>query len=488
MPFISGSQIEARDVAYQAQYPSYIDARSRHLPQVTSYSPSKASATHGAKLYVYIQHTQDLAASSPKYFSIMFGNKRCDATWTKTDQRFPYFHYALSTDIPPFESTQYLDGQMPLLLNVDDEYGQSLGVVEVGDFTYEDAVLYSPTQEISRKRKISAESIDSPAPPKRVLSQSGGQPMLGGRTRAPSNYSTTASSESPASAYLQNPSAGFSFPSGYERTAQQTPAYGYQQRAPQKMSYQYSPTLGTFQGAVKRHSPTAAYTSNRSPAVLSRSQVMPSPSALVNPPLIRTSTLQPSAGGVAAMPGSSQAFNPYAMYPNAKAVLKIEGDVEAMAENWTKDEWEAKRRLVQFQRRQSGSTITTSFKAVSPEERLPHSICISCIWWAEKEECFVTSVDTIYLLESLVAVRFTVEEKNRIRRNLEGFRPLTVSKAKAESEEFFKVIMGFPNPKPRNIEKDVKVFPWKILSHALKKIIGKYSASYSSTAGALPVP
>jgi hypothetical protein len=33
---------------------------------------------------------------------------------------------------------------------------------------------------------------------------------------------------------------------------------------------------------------------------------------------------------------------------------------------------------------------------------------------------YVTSVDTIYLLESLVAVRFTVEEKNRIRRNLEG--------------------------------------------------------------------
>ncbi|MCJ1304823.1 hypothetical protein MMC08_007636, partial [Hypocenomyce scalaris] len=36
--------------------------------------------------------------------------------------------------------------------------------------------------------------------------------------------------------------------------------------------------------------------------------------------------------------------------------------------------------------------------------------------------------------------------------------------------------------------KDVKVFPWKILAHALKKIIGKYSASYSSTAGALLTP
>merc|ERR1712169_168248 len=64
----------------------------------------------------------------------------------------------------------------------------------------------------------------------------------------------------------------------------------------------------------------------------------------------------------------------------------------------------------------------------------------------------------------------------------------TVSKAKPDSEEFFKVIMGFPHPKPRNIEKDVKVFPWKILSVALKKIISKYSASYSSTASSPLTP
>jgi len=174
---------------------------------------------------------------------------------------------------------------------------------------------------------------------------------------------------------------------------------------------------------------------------------------------------------------SGTAFNPYTMYPNAKAQLKIEGDLDRMAEEWTTEEWAAKRRLVQFNRNQIGGTVTTTFKPVTPEERAPHSICISCIWWEEKEETYVTSVDTIYLLESLIGVRFTVEEKNRIRRNLEGFRPLTVSKAKADSEEFFKVIMGFPNPKPRNIEKDVKVFPWKILPHALKKIVGKYVRS-----------
>lgn len=69
----------------------------------------------------------------------------------------------------------------------------------------------------------------------------------------------------------------------------------------------------------------------------------------------------------------------------------------------------------------------------------------------------MTSVDTIYLLEALIGVRFSVEEKNRIRRNLEGLKPDTVSKNKSSTEEFFKLIMGLPKPKPRNIEKDVKV-------------------------------
>ncbi|EXK23677.1 hypothetical protein FOMG_19560 [Fusarium oxysporum f. sp. melonis 26406] len=98
-------------------------------------------------------------------------------------------------------------------------------------------------------------------------------------------------------------------------------------------------------------------------------------------------------------------------------------------------------------------------------------------WWPEKGECYVISVDTLHRLEQLIAApnRFSVEEKNRIRRNLEGFHPQTVSKAKPDSEEFFKIIMGFPNPKRHNIEKDVKVFPWKILESALQKIIGKYS-------------
>jgi hypothetical protein len=73
----------------------------------------------------------------------------------------------------------------------------------------------------------------------------------------------------------------------------------------------------------------------------------------------------------------------------------------------------AKRRLVEFQRTQSGNTITTSFKAVLPEERLPNNPCVSYILWEKKGQCFVTSVNTIALLEALVGMRFTLE-KNRI--------------------------------------------------------------------------
>lgn len=86
----------------------------------------------------------------------------------------------------------------------------------------------------------------------------------------------------------------------------------------------------------------------------------------------------------------------------------------------------------------------------------------------------VTSVDAIYLLEALIGVRFSVEEKNRIRRNLEGLKPDTVSKNKPATEDFFRLLMQLPKPKPRNIEKDVKVFKWMNFGDALKKIIGKY--------------
>jgi hypothetical protein len=180
-----------------------------------------------------------------------------------------------------------------------------------------------------------------------------------------------------------------------------------------------------------------------------------------------------------------------------KAKLELHGNLEAMALGWSRPEFENRRRLVQFWRKQVGATIEVAYKPVDQAEWQKDTIVISCIWRLEKNECYVrlgpllvarvpsadltpdhppqvTSVDTIYLLEAIIGNRFTVEEKNRIRRNLEGLKPDTISKNKDDTKDFFEIIMGFPDPKPRHIEKDVKVFKWEKLAEALTKIISKY--------------
>ncbi|KAJ9065121.1 hypothetical protein DSO57_1023004 [Entomophthora muscae] len=179
--------------------------------------------------------------------------------------------------------------------------------------------------------------------------------------------------------------------------------------------------------------------------------------------------MQENMSGLAQVPGMS------------KAKLVFEGDIQEIPNNWSEEERSNRRRLVQFYRKHDNNSIMCRFSIVPPSSRPPNSIVISCIYWEERDQFFITSVDCIHLLESLISVRFTVEEKNRIRRNLEGFRPLTVSKCKQDTAEFFKLIMAFPNPKPRNIEKDVKVFPWSVLQHALIKIVSKYATGFSSS-------
>lgn len=192
---------------------------------------------------------------------------------------------------------------------------------------------------------------------------------------------------------------------------------------------------------------------------------------------------------------ASGSYYHQAMHPLA-VILNLHNDLDSMGRlnTWSTEEIQSRRRILQFKRSQAGNTINIRVKPVMPEERQQHSICISCILWEDKNQCFVTSVDTIYLLEYIMAQKFQTEEKNRIRRNLEHFKPLTVKKPIPdkydETNAFFTAIMGFPQPKPRNIEKDIKVFAWKSLSNALRKITSKYSVKSGSSQpqASLPPP
>ncbi|KAL4992219.1 hypothetical protein BDW68DRAFT_184288 [Aspergillus falconensis] len=456
--------------SYEDEQSPMITAEPCQLPEVISYSPQRGS--EGTRVFVQLQSPYDLHTTPYATLYIVFGSKKCECNPHFLGFRDSSFQYALSVDTPPFMSTDSSSLAVPLQVALRGQNECPATTLQVGVYTYESAGQQSPSDE-GRKRHISSFSTDSLSRPAKRAS-----------TLPVQVKEEQSSYAAPYSPYLQPLPSMNGYAASYNIDS-----------SPRIGATQYTTLSTNSQPSIRAPSPMAPswnssflsvnHDQRGSGYAVGRGVCQPkpqSPASYSNPTLIRTSTLQQSTGVV-----HTQSFNPYAMYPS-KAVLKLNGDLNTMTHNWTREEQIAQRRLVQFTRMQSGSTIHADFKPVSPEERAPNSICISCIYWDGKDECFITSVDTIYLLESLVGVRFTVEEKNRIRRNLEGFRPLTVSKSKADSEEFFKVIMGFPAPKPRNIEKDVKVFPWKILGHALKKIIGKYSASYSSTAGALPTP
>ncbi|KAH6676388.1 hypothetical protein B0J14DRAFT_477280, partial [Halenospora varia] len=472
--------------AYDEQGP-YLNVGSTPIPEVTTYSPQRGSAD--SKVYVSITSLYELMTSNTPSFFLMFGHRKCTAVLSKASQSGSVCQYTVTADVPQLSTTSWSSSQVPIDMFMESGDGELIAKVNVGHFTYvSEETQNGGDSDLSRKRKISTDLTDHMrSPAKRPSTQ-----VLRPKEEYGSSYGYSAADAAPQySPYLQHSHSYGNIAPQYNRSLSSYPA----QNASRHLGYTYTNSNAASPPTIKAQSPQVGSWSNgyvggmvRSPGLPSNGGVgrlpsLPSPASAANPPLIRTSTL-PQTPSPASTPHGGhhpgQHFNAYALYPH-KAKLEIQGDLEAMAQTWSEEEWDAKRRLVHFRRSQSGSTITTTFQPVSVDERPPNSVCISCIYWEEKQECFVTSVDTIYLLEQLVAARFTVEEKNRIRRNLEGFRPLTVSKGKSDSEEFFKVIMAFPTPKPRNIEKDVKVFRWKDLSSALKKIIGKYSASPSST-------
>ncbi|KAI5779280.1 hypothetical protein EDC01DRAFT_633970 [Geopyxis carbonaria] len=453
-------------------------------PEIAGSSPNEGPG--GTQYTVYLRSASDLTTDT-RSFRLMFGSRRTSPELTKSTSSRDIYH--LTVQVPDWGATGWVSAAPNVYLVIEDEQGEELGTMEAGIFTYTDAPpqpSFSPTRTNmrNRKRKSSTEidnrakrptTASHPIRPKSEDYGSHGYQAYGSTSNYPSYPGSHGGDK-----------GGYGLYSGYGG-AEDGQASGYPgQTSPRHAAFPYQyPTPTDGRNPQSWGQPIQSGSSRALPSP--DHPVINSPPEPSTPALIRTSTIQvsptlpPPPANAASLPG----FNPYSIYPH-KAILRFQGELGDMAKHWSSDEWDSRRRLVQFWRNQKDNTIHTTFRPVEPNDRDLHGICISCIWWAEKGQCFVTSVDCIHLLESLIAVRFTVEEKNRIRRNLEGCSPQTVSKAKPETEAFFKLIMAFPAPKPRNIEKDVKVYPWSVLQDALRKIIGKYSASYSSTASVIP--
>jgi hypothetical protein len=469
--------------SYDDTSPSYLNVGSTPTPTLISCDPT--SGPPGTKIHVQISFLYDLATSTMPTFSLMFGNRRCPAELSKHDELGGVWQYIVSTTVPRMGHTEWNTAEVPLFLLMESGDGELMAKVEVGEWTY---VEDGTRALLSRQNAMKKEMFDRPPED----DKQSGKIMSSLNQRGKDDYaynSYLGADTSQFSPYLQTGPSYAGMASHYNPRSESL----YQNSALSRAVYQYPNTsspenvkLQSPQGPWPYSSSSSQFSQASNVSGLtstSRSQLSSLPSPLpATPQLVRTSTMLAARQQAPGISGpSSQAYQPYSMY-TAKAQLKIQGDLDSMCENWANDEWNAKRRILLFKRSQTENVITAMFKPISADERPPQGICVNCIYWEEKRQFFVTSVDTIALLESLVTARFTVEEKNRIRRNLEHFRPLTVKKSDPETESFFKVIMGFPAPKPRNIEKDVKVFAWKSLSDALKKILGKYVSSYMGIA------
>ena len=472
---------------FEATSPAYGDFEPPKTRQVSSPNPQRG--TKGALVSIHVGSSSNLLSPTPLIATLMFGTCPVPADLTPLEARgqgFSY-RYLVSGTAPAFSETASSNLKIALRLRLQEPSGLDAGLVDLGEWLYEDARQLehrSSPQAVSRKRKVTDEPSDSPRSTKRF---------------GPSEQQTTQTQNNVPYSY---PSASLAYPqslhSMLSNMQRRYTAYGRSQLQQQNLQSESETKVsqGLTDGASTSQSlmgPPMGQTSswnssygaghqfgrnsqaNTAPSFQVSSMSSPSPA---NPRLIRSTLIQqPSPGTMSAGSSSDRRSNPYTLHPN-KAVLEIRGELDAMTLNWTPEERLAKRRIVRFWREQNGTMLNAYFRPVRPDEQpLPHETNerrISCIYWEERDEYHVTSVDAISLLESLLACTFGIDEKNRIRRNLEGYKPCTVSKSKLESESFFKIIMGLPNPKPRIIEKDVKVFNWSILEQALKKVVSKY--------------
>ena len=141
-----------------------------------------------------------------------------------------------------------------------------------------------------------------------------------------------------------------------------------------------------------------------------------------------------------------------------------------------------RRRFVRLMRQQQGSSIHLRMLAVSMEEvALDDRNVINCMFLPRGGDGpSVSSVDIIKAIGLLVNPsdrRLSVEERNRVRRNIDTLRPTTLKKG----DESLNWIMQLRSPRPITIAKDVKIFKWGSLEAALVKIMKKYVSPGSRT-------
>lgn len=193
----------------------------------------------------------------------------------------------------------------------------------------------------------------------------------------------------------------------------------------------------------------------------------------LEPNLVRTSTLSPDF------------IRKHIDIVNTPIRLNVAPNVIDMQRGWSEEEISKERRLVELKiARKNYANFDILARPIHPSlfSESGSDPVISCIYWEEKGVHVVTSVDMILVLEYLVGEPFSIEEKSRVRRNLQFLKPYTITKSSPESRRLFSSLMSMENPRPRNIEKGLKVFKWTDLFVAINRVLSKYSSNPKTVA------
>ncbi len=163
----------------------------------------------------------------------------------------------------------------------------------------------------------------------------------------------------------------------------------------------------------------------------------------------------------------------------------IENDLDAATEEWSLKEETAGRRLVRFRRSVLGSNVRLTWETHPPTYLCgPKEVVISCMKLPELGGHFVTSFDIVKLAEYILNLDLNTDMKNRARRNMASISCNTLEKisaTEASPTNDFVAVMRFENPKPRSIEKSIKVYHWSLLPLCLTKILQRFVSLSSSS-------
>lgn len=542
------SAISQPRVTLEATPPTYHEYEPHKAFHISGYNPERGTEGARVYVYLQSSSDVITHTPTTAHLMFASRSVPAVWTRLETGEQYTCCKYMVCAAAPAFSETGSSTSSVPLRLQLQHQSRLDERPIDVGDWLYEDdkqLEIRSSPREAFRKRKVTDVPPDTPRFTLPDDSSAGNHALQDyhmqlmllqqqnkkrlARTRQEQNTSLSVIPErgmpgvpakhtmpleqqpTQSQGYVSNtcPTASLAYPQSLDFSSMQRRYTSYG-RSQLQQSLQDEANTMTSQGLIgttsTAHSSIGQFRGQTSswnspyvagfqsgshphPNTAPAFQLSPtlSPSSgnprLIRPKVRSTSRQQPTPSPTVAGSSPDCGSN-----PRNQIVLDIRGILNAMQDDWTLEERAVKRRVVRFWREQSWTTITVWFQPLRASERsLPYErneLRISCLCWEEKHMCYLTSVDTILLLELVLdKTSFETDEKNRIRRNLQSLDPLTVSKDNPKNEpgceEFFDLIMEFTNPKPWKIKKSVKVFQWDKLEEGLNKILSKYVCSHS---------